>query len=522
MVRGERKKAAKAAACVAAAVLLTACSLSGQKDRPEETKSTLEESEKPDSQTQAAAADPEAAGEAAKEESAGETEYATGFQLVEGYGICAPGSAPVYVMEEEPEPIETEGAKAWLTAVMYQEGRVSYRITVEDSSITVIPEEEMKALLRKEEENQALQEAGMPVPWDPGYFAIDEEKGIYGRSAFESRADSKRDYIEGQGLHAGSNASISSVMYEEFLTKGYVTSYYEYFSDQCRLSIPEPLGDYKIHVPGFEEDISFTFKRAREYKEPEDIPGMHMEAGWGIAAQGRWTEEGLGIRIYTWPKEDYSMTIRPSQLVCGKGSSSLSVESVPGPYFHTDPDRGPVGMPKGRPAEYFQFDIPKEYRDGSFRLLFDTVYIQSGEEGECVTIPVSADEISLDKEIRFRDSTLHLISAKALENPYFYGNINGQDIKKPAVYVTAECALQDSTMFLRGEAFSQTNPQEIARSYERAYVSADYGPGDQGAAEGVLQGFYAFYDQGETATRIYFQYPSYIWKHHFSVDVRPY
>ena len=106
-----------------------------------------------------------------------------GVQLANPYGIFRKGQPPVYLLKEKPPAIETDGAKAWLESAVYFGGNLHFVVKIEDYSITVIPEDEVSELLEKEKEHEILQHEGAGAPRDLSYFPIDEEQGIYGRSA---------------------------------------------------------------------------------------------------------------------------------------------------------------------------------------------------------------------------------------------------------------------------------------------------------------------------------------------------
>jgi hypothetical protein len=77
-----------------------------------------------------------------------------GVQLAAGYGIFSAGQPQVYVMKKEPEPIETDGAKAWLLSSIYQDGLFRLLVMVEDRSVTEISREEAEKLEVKDEDQE--------------------------------------------------------------------------------------------------------------------------------------------------------------------------------------------------------------------------------------------------------------------------------------------------------------------------------------------------------------------------------
>lgn len=172
--------------CLGITFCLTACQNAGQP----ETEVTVDFSA-----LEGETAAPE--GEKDEEE---EAPVAAGWQLAPGYGICGPNQPAVYGLSPEiGVPVEkTEGADAELVSAFYQDGYMNVRIKVRDYSVTQIPDEEV---------NQKLQDGNGKPEWDNSYFCLDEEKQIYGRSAFlnkirEQAEGGKRETIQGTGICA--------------------------------------------------------------------------------------------------------------------------------------------------------------------------------------------------------------------------------------------------------------------------------------------------------------------------------
>ena len=75
--------------------------------------------------------------ETAVEETAGErTADSSDLVLIPGYGAVKEDGAAILVPEELPEPLVTDGAKAWLWGAFYQDGRLGFRVLLEDRSLT--------------------------------------------------------------------------------------------------------------------------------------------------------------------------------------------------------------------------------------------------------------------------------------------------------------------------------------------------------------------------------------------------
>lgn len=102
------------------------------------------------------------------------------WQMVPGYGICKKGEPVLYVLDMDASQMKTDekGVSARLLSAVFQDNVISVRVKVKDDTVTLIPDEKVKEILKQEEENRKKQDQGISVQWDDSYFCIDSEKNI--------------------------------------------------------------------------------------------------------------------------------------------------------------------------------------------------------------------------------------------------------------------------------------------------------------------------------------------------------
>ena len=126
------------------------------------------------------------------------------WQMVPGYGICKRGEPVLYVLDMDASQMKTDekGVSARLLSAVFQDNVISVRVKFKDDTVTLIPDEKVKEILKQEEENRKKQDQGISVQWDDSYFCIDSEKNIYGRSAFQDRIRAEKKEQKAQGARA--------------------------------------------------------------------------------------------------------------------------------------------------------------------------------------------------------------------------------------------------------------------------------------------------------------------------------
>ncbi len=468
-------------------------------------------------------------------EAAPQTEIVEGVQLAAGYGIFSAGQPQVYVMKKEPEPIETEGARAQLLSCVYQDGLFRFLVMVEDSSITEIPREEAEKL-EVGEDVREMQIMRNGEAWYPDYFPIDKEQGIYGRSSFEEKAgyrggnkDEKGDAretavytITGAGIPGGSFSGReiwSARNYESYLTYGSVTHNFTFYTENMKLKTAGPEGSYQITIPGFEDGFTIEFEKALSYQDAEHIPGMVVKDGVGLMAMGEWTEEGLAVTAYTWSDGTVVVTPKFSGLKCEEGGGTGE-----GRQIRFQANQSGYGTSKeflsrmeGRAGTTYYYEIPEQFRTGDFFLESSGEIAQirtEREQSEWLTIPVPEKWTELDLSAELEHCTITIISAVKEEPGTFRaGTEYGQKELRPCVKLGVMVTWKDGTdKVLQSVRVVQEEENPEDPYYDR-WARGSY----QG---GRLTGIRAYYKEGDQEFKLRFENPDYAWYEAFRLPVQ--
>lgn len=78
------------------------------------------------------------------------------WQMVPGYGICKKGEPVLYVLDMDASQMKTDekGVSARLLSAVFQDNVISVRVKFKDDTVTLIPDEKVKEILKQEEENR--------------------------------------------------------------------------------------------------------------------------------------------------------------------------------------------------------------------------------------------------------------------------------------------------------------------------------------------------------------------------------
>lgn len=457
-----------------------------------------------------------------------------GVQLADGYGIFKAGQAPVYILKEEPKVIETEGAKAWLLSSVYQDGLFRFLVKVEDHSITLIPQKEVEELLKQQEDDPVLQEKTDRQLLHLDYFPIDPDNKVYGRSEFEIKAgyrtseegvlnEFQKDHftntITGAGIPGGSFSAERTGcirQYQEYLSRGYVTSYFWYYTDQMKLDIPGPEGSYRIDIPGFTDGFTAEFKKARQYPSVKDIPGMIFKDGVGMLAEGELTGNNLTVNTFVWSDGTYGLTPEVSGLACElEGNTEHAVrtrfQSNQNNYGST---REFYSLMEGTAWKSFSYEIPEGFEKGEFFLECSKVNLSATkDQSQWLQIPIPDEKTELDLSAELSDCTIHILSAEIRDEPWGGTAESGSDDdRRPYVYLETKVDLKGDK-FLRMESVLanqvEDDPQDLTpRRWFGSYMSNG------------LTGLRAYYEDGDEELPLRFEKPYYSWYEKFRLPVQ--
>ena len=468
-----------------------------------------------------------------------QSEIVDGVQLAAGYGIFSAGQPQVYVMKKEPEPIETEGAKAWLLSSIYQDGLFRFLVMVEDSSITEIPQQEAEKLELGEEVRE-MQIMRNGEAWYPDYFPIDKEQGIYGRSSFEEKAgyrggnetengDENSDAwekavytITGAGVPGGtfSGREIWSARdYKSYLTYGSVTHNFAFYTEDMKLETAGPEGSYQITIPGFEDSFSIEFEKAPYYPDVEHIPGMVIKDGIGLMADGEWTKEGLAVTVYTWSEGTAGVTPEFSRLKC-----EADGRTGKGKQLRFQANRSGYGSPQeflsrmeGRARTTYYYEIPEQFQAGDFFLESSgEISKRRGEveQSEWLTVPIPEKGAELNLTAELEHCTITLISVEKEEPSMFViSGEDGQEEVRPCVSLGVMVKQKDGTKKVLQHiriVQEEENPED---PYYDRWARGSY-------QNGRLTGILAYYKEGDQELKLRFENPEYAWYEAFRLPVQ--
>lgn len=518
--------------CFGIILCLTACQNDGQSvTKAGTTAGTTEAVETaPAPVTEAA----ESGERAADSESETDTEYVTpvasGWQFVPGYGICGPNQPVIYGLAPEgvqPEE-KTDGAEVKVISAFCQDGYMSVRLEIRDYTVTLLPDDEVRELLKKERENEKLQEEGGSTAWDTSYFCLDEEQQIYGRSAFwdkvrEQEKQGKRDLIRGTGIPETGfifNGSGSLNEYAEFLEKGYYTTILEKRISRRQPFSAEPEGTYELSLNGFERPLKFAFTRVREYDDLKKVDGMEEHDGFYAMAQAQMTSDGMRLCLYAYPADGYYMKLMPDMLTYQMKDGETE-EAVIARY-----NSAPIsewmecGFPKGGYWESL-YQLPKDGTVESASCLILQPAIISKEKSAAITIPIPEGEARLEEKMEFRDAVVYLTGIKRLDERYDYGtDEKNQKITKPMAYVSARVEYKTADTSLEGIWGCQIGDGELEvhERYRSPLAMPDFKEGKEKGG-GELRGFNTYYEDDDTELKLQFQDMTFSWNQEFLLPV---
>lgn len=455
------------------------------------------------------------------------------YQFVPDYGICEKGNAPIYVMDPQSHPVVKEDdAEIELLSAVYQNGTMLAKFRTKDYSAVQIPEEEAQVLLETEKENQKKQEQGEAVEWDDTYITIDSEKGILVRSPFAQRVKEENERrntskekrtkcVYGGGIPEvgySFTKSTSSSDYDNYLEKGYITTVSEHCMEDKVFEVPSPTGVYEIKMPGFTETLTFEFVPAIQIPSLEDLKGYTSHSSAGIYAVGSSENEGMELQYYTYSNQNERIYPDTNQCILEKDGNVY--ERI----YHNDYWDGShysiTGIGKGRQGDKLLFQVPEEERTGDFTLKIPRVRIISQELSDAIEIQIPDGEADSGQKIEFADSTITISKVKRMEEPVYYGNINGEDVSKPAVYLTLKSEMKTAERsFLQMSGIQPDSKHSEEASPYISYMVPDLDESGESYPYSKLIGFYAFYEEGDKTVQVQFRNPSYLLDEEFELPI---
>ena len=444
-------------------------------------------------------------------------EPVNGYQLISDYGVTAPGDLQAYELPDGLRPaVEENQVRAELLTAVYINGEFRFRLRIEDSSVTMLTPEEVKAVQEKEAGDGSAQD-GTAAP-DDSYVEIDRDKGLYGRSAYEERLRAENPggggtlsvRLIGDGVAEGGytpNRSSSTRQYVESGESGYLLTVGEYAMQGKPLRAEQPEGTYELWVPGFQEAIGFTLEPAPVYESLLDIPGMQEAGDYLIWTSGSGRDGQVEVQYFILPgqwEEDYRYSFLDSKLDYTRdgitescGHSILSAQ--------TRLNEPLSGIPPYRMTVQQTFAGPEAQEGGSYTLSLRDLLLTSPERSGEITLAIPQDVEQLDQEIEFEDSTIRLLKIERGDEPELYTIDDGVDVMRPVVYIEVQVTDRNPDRHLinlqgRKQA-SDPYITEVRPNVERT---------EKSYRSSQVVGLTVFYDEGDTEVRVSLENPQYV------------
>lgn len=376
---------------------------------------------------------------------------ADGYQFVKNLGICKPDHPVIYMIEKpETAGITNDYANARLTDVFYQDKMLVIKLVLEDTSISVIPADEVEQLLKKEQENYEKQERGEAANWDNSYFCIDMEEKIYGRSRFW-------EVLNGNNPN-GSNRLVDARLFPPglsesgygFQTQTFHTDYKEYedgwhsiITAELELrNVPftkEELGEiFELKLSGFDTALSFRLQAAKEVPELKELPGWTETEGMSFLVYGEADNQDLTIFWYPFREDDSAVSPVAAE-VSYRTAGSEAEKTCPLQLYGGRSNL--VSLFDGLDSSgmrKFTCRLPVEQEIQEVKLVLDHLTVSTNEQSGIYPIPIPETMEDLDLNVGFRDGTLHLTKVERMTEEISLGQeADGSEILKPGIYLTA-------------------------------------------------------------------------------------
>lgn len=444
-------------------------------------------------------------------------EPVNGYQLISDYGVTAPGDLQAYELPDGLRPaVEENQVRAELLTAVYINGEFRFRLRIEDSSVTMLTPEEVKAVQEKEAGDGSAQD-GTAAP-DDSYVEIDRDKGLYGRSAYEERLRAENPggggtlsvRLIGDGVAEGGytpNRSSSTRQYVESGESGYLLTVGEYAMQGKPLRAEQPEGTYELWVPGFQEAIGFTLEPAPVYESLLDIPGMQEAGDYLIWTAGSGRDGQVEVQYFILPgqwEEDYRYSFLDSKLDYTRDgiteSCGHSIVSA-----QTRLNEPLSGIPPYRMTVQQTFAGPEAQEGGSYTLSLRDLLLTSPERSGEITLAIPQDVEQLDQEIAFEDSTIRFLKIERGDEPELYTIDDGVDVMRPVVYIEVQVTDRNPDRHLinlqgRKQA-SEPYITEVRPNVERT---------EKSYRSSQVVGLTVFYDEGDTEVRFSLENPQYV------------
>lgn len=521
----KRKIAALAAIlCLSSAIILSGCGSSGKDGGESGSGSPAEQRE---NVVESRETEQGEAQEAREMTQAGaEADVVKGYQFVDGYGICAPESPAFYQLSRSEGTgdgacfeVENGMAKLRLLGAVRQGQSMTVKYEIIDYSVKVLPEEETKKIREQEKENRKKQERGEPVEWDWSYICLDEEKGIYGRSEFETKLfENKKPglytgdaRIYGTGMPAGGMTFRTGAVEtgnETFFEEGALTRFFVKNMEDGGFTEKKPDGLYELKVDGFEKPLVFAFEKTPEYQSLEEIEGITVQDGFCVFARGKEEDGELTITVNTYSEDGFRLQPGRSEVRVMAGPKKdgkeeveiLNVERV----LHTSVKENYQGLKAGSCTE-FTCKLPEGMELRSVEFAPEEMAAVSDEVSPAIRVEIPEKDGVIGQKVEFRDAVVSLTAVHRTEERQEMGTDEaGKTVMKPVLRIDASASSTNPALefYLAGGYTGEETERPV-------YYNGGITPIIKDGEGGRMEGFHIVYEEGGGEVTFYLASPCY-------------
>lgn len=494
--------------CLSSIGVLSGCSGSGKGSGEHGSEAPAEQSENTAESQEAER------GSADKDGAEADAEVVKGFQLVDGYGICEPGSPAFYQLSRSEDAgegvcfeVDNGMARLRLFGAVRQGQSMTVKYEITDYSVKILPEEETEKIREQEKENREKQDRGESVEWDWSYICLDEEKGIYGRSDFETKIfENKKpglytgnSRIYGNGMQTGGTTfttGASGTEYEKFFEDGALTKFCVKSVENGGFTTKKPDGLYKLEVEGFDEPLVFAFEKAPEYQTLEEIDGITTQDGFHVFAVGKEEEGKLKVTVNTYSEDGFRLQPGKAQIrVVPEPEKNRQEEAV---MVNADRVRyasvkeNYQGVKAGSYTEY-TCKLPEGVTLRSAEFVPEAMIAASDEVSPVIKVEIPEKDIEIEQKVEFRDAVITLTAVHKTEEKQEIGvDENGEKVTKPIVRIDASASSTNPAL-----EFYMVNGFTGEETERNMYFNGGLTPLVKDEERGVgLEGFNLAYEEG--------------------------
>lgn len=433
------------------------------------------------------------------------------YQFVKGQGIIK-SSYPIFVLDADTPPRLTENdATVRLLTVIQRDRELYAEFRIEDRLATAI-----------EAAQEALAEEAHITDKDTRFPLRGHMKPSWGGA--------NNLLLEGPGIpeHARLPKSVTHSSTDHMIEHdGYILHFMCGIFETQDIDRYRDLTGYSFQIPGFSTPMEFSMEPAPGYGSLEELAagegGMDTHDGFSILATATAVEDGILTDLYTYNEKGRRMALqitspKDNVPVLSHGGKTYPVKSGAG--YEGAPDHYRLAEASlGTQNLQFLYDVPLAEQDATLILTVPAVILPSEESSSHITLDIPEDTENLNVEIPFREGELLLRKITRLKEPReswetdSIGNI--VPAEKPAVYL--ELTTKSSSKDKEIKDVICKRKAEDAVWYTENEWESQKGEFDENQK---IEGFYVFYDEGDTEITISFSDPWYHWNQPYEIPLQ--